>query len=42
MSTKALLVVVIAVAALLAATVYMHRPRGGSPARLPQTLHGIR
>ena len=42
MSTKSFLIVIVAVAALLAAVVYVHQPRRGSPARLPQSLHGIR
>jgi hypothetical protein len=42
MSTRSLVILVVAIAALVAAAVYMHRPRRGSPARLPQTLHDIR
>jgi hypothetical protein len=41
-SPKSFLVVVVVVGALVAGVIYMHRPRVGAPARLPQTLHGIR
>ena len=42
MTTKAFVIVVAVVATLLAGAVYMHMPRRGQAARLPQSLHGVR
>jgi len=42
MTNRTFFLVVAVVAMLLAGVVYMHRPRGGSPKRLPETLHEIR
>ena len=41
MSTKSFVILVIAVAALLAAVVYMHRPRTRTPVGL-SSIHGDR
>jgi hypothetical protein len=41
MSTRSFVILVIAVAALLAAVVYMHRPRARTPAGL-SSVHGDR
>jgi hypothetical protein len=42
MTTKALVIVVTVVAALLAGVVYLHMPRHGKAARLPPSLHSTR
>ncbi len=39
MSNRRFFVIVAAVVLPLGALVYMHRPRAGQAARLPQTLH---
>jgi hypothetical protein len=42
MTNRAFIILVAVVGLLLAGIVYMHMPRRGQPARLPQSLHGVR